>query len=232
MLVKYWMKTPAISINEHQSMQEAISRMKEFFAPMLTVLKKDKLVGVITDRDLKRASASDATTLDVHELAYLITKIKVSDIMTRNPVTVPPDYTLDETASILLHNKISGAPVVDAKGKALGVISQREIFRALISLTGSRKQGIQFAVQVEDRPGSIKEVTDIIRKHEGRLAGILTSYDRAPEGHRNVYLNTFDIPAMSVWTVERELGGVATLLYTVDRVQNRREEFKPNRRVA
>ena len=85
-------------------------------------MRKDKLVGILTDRDLKRASASDATLLDVHELNYLLTKVKVADIMSKNPITVPPDFTLEETASLLLHNKISGVPVMAADGKVIGII--------------------------------------------------------------------------------------------------------------
>jgi len=143
---------------------------------MLPVMKKGKLIGIVTDRDLKKASASDATTLEVHELLYLLTKIKVKDIMTRDVITVPPDYTVEETAQVLQKNRISGAPVVDADGQLVGTITQTDLFKVLISLTGVGSGGIQFGFLLENRPGSIKEVADVIHSFGGRMVSILTSY--------------------------------------------------------
>jgi len=163
MLVKNWMSKHTVTIGEKGSMQEALSCCTMIDIRMLPVMKKGKLVGIITDRDLKKASASDATTLEVHELLYLLTKIKVKNIMTRDVITVPPDFTVEETAQVLQKNRISGAPVVDANGQLVGAITQTDIFRVLISLTGVGNEGIQFGCQVEDRPGSIKEVADVFR---------------------------------------------------------------------
>ena len=124
MLVKNWMSPNVITINEDDSMQDALKSMKQHNIRMMPVLKNGQLVGVVTDRDLKRASASDATTLDVHELLYLISKIKVKNIMSKNPISVSPELTVEETAEVLLNNKISGAPVVDEQGKVVGTITQ------------------------------------------------------------------------------------------------------------
>lgn len=229
MLVKYWMRKDVVTVDVNDSMYEAMSLMKEHQVPMLPVLKKDNLVGVITDRDLKRASASDATSLDVHELIYLISRIKVSDIMSKNPVTVPPDYTLEETASMLLKNKISGAPVVDAQGRIAGIITQQDLFRALISLSGLEKRGVQFAFELEDRPGSIKEVTDIIRNYGGRLVSILSSYDRAPAGYRHVYIRAYELDREKMAQLTGDLRKKATMLYMVDLRENTREEYVKSR---
>ena len=83
MLVKNWMSTDLVTIDENDSMQHASAILREHQIRMLPVLKKGGLVGIVSDSDLKRASASDATLLDIHELLYLISKIKVHDIMTR-----------------------------------------------------------------------------------------------------------------------------------------------------
>lgn len=91
MLVRNWMNKEVITIDANNSMVDATQKLKERHISMLPVMKKDKLVGIITDRDLKEASASDATTLEVHELLYLISNIKVKDLMTKDPITVPPD---------------------------------------------------------------------------------------------------------------------------------------------
>jgi acetoin utilization protein AcuB len=225
MLVKNWMSKNVVTINEDDSMQDAMKLMKQHSIRMLPVLKNGVLVGVVTDRDLKRASASDATTLDVHELLYLISKIKVKNIMSKSPVAVSPDLTVEETAEILLNNKISGVPVVDEKGKVVGTITQTDLFRVLIALTGVGKRGIQLAFQVADRPGSIKDLADPIRKHGGRMVSILTSYDNVPDGFRKVYIRMYGLDRAKLPALKEELAKAAKLLYLVDHRENRREIY-------
>ncbi len=137
-------------------------------------------------------------------------------IMSKNPITVPPDYTIEETAEVLVKNKISSIPVVDNQEKLVGIITQSDLFRVLISLTGERKKGIQFAFQVEDRLGSTKELTDIIRNYNCRLASILNSYQNAPEGYRNIYIKAYQIDREKISELKNELRGKATMLYFVD----------------
>jgi acetoin utilization protein AcuB len=192
---------------------------------MLPVMKKGTLVGVVTDRDLKKASASDATTLDVHELLYLISKIKVKEIMSKKPVTIPINYTIEETATILLENNISGAPVVDNNNAVIGIITQTDIFKVVISLTGIAKKGIHFGIRVKDIPGSIKEVADIIRGFGGRLASILTSYEMVKQGYRNVYIRAYGIDRSRLKDLLSDLKNKADLMYYVDHAENKREVF-------
>jgi acetoin utilization protein AcuB len=225
MLVKYWMKQKIATVKETDSLQRAIMLMRENQQLMLPVMNNGDLVGVITDRDVKRASASDATALEIHELAYLIARITVADVMTRDVITIPLDYTLEEAAAQLLINNISGAPVVDTTGKLVGIITQREIFLALLSLTGFGKKGIQIAVEVDDRPGSIKEVTDVVRNAGGRLVSLLTSYERVPPGHRRLYVRAWAVDRDRLPSVLEEIKQKAKLLYYVDHRENKREEF-------
>jgi len=225
MLVTNWMSKNIITVDENDSMQDAMKLLKEHDIRMLPVVKKGKLVGIVTDRDLKRASASDATTLEIHELFYLLTRIKVKNLMTREVITVPPDFTVEETAEILQKNKISGAPVVDADGQIVGTITQTDLFRVLISLTGVGNKGIQFGLLVEDRPGSIKEVADIIRRYGGRMVSILSSYDQVSEGYRKVYIRMRSIERTELQNLKQELESKAGLLYMVDHFENNREIF-------
>ncbi len=225
MLVKNWMSKNVITIDADDTMQNAIKLLKEHDIRMLPVMKKSMLVGIVTDRDLKQASASDATTLEIHELLYLLTKIKVKDIMTKNPITVPPDYTAEETAQVLLESKISGAPVVDAGGQIVGTITQTDLFRVLISLTGIKNGGIQFGFQIEDRPGSIKEVEDIIREYGGRIVSILTSYDNVPMGYRKVYIRMQSIEQPLLEILKSKLIEIAAFLYMIDQREDSREIF-------
>lgn len=225
MLVKNWMSKNVITVDINDSMQEAVGLLKENEIKMLPVLKKGNLVGIITDRDLKRASASDATTLDVHELLFLVSKIKIKEIMTKDPIMIPEDFTIEETAEVLLKNKISGAPVIDNEGKVVGTITQTDLFRVLIALTGVGTKGIQFAFLLKDEPGSIKVIADAIRKYGGRMVSILTSYENATQGYRKVYIRMYDIDRAELENLKGELSEKATLLYMVDHKKNKREIY-------
>jgi acetoin utilization protein AcuB len=226
MLVKDWMSKTVVTVDMEDSMHEAIRLMKDHDIHMLPVMKRGQLVGIVTDRDVKRSSASDATTLEIHELLFLISKIKVKDIMTKDPITVAYDYTIEETAEILLKNKISGAPVMNGEGEVVGAITKADIFRALISLTGVGSRGIQFAFQIEDRPGSIREVADIIRSYGGRMVSILSSYEGVPKGYRRVYIRMYGIDRLKLPRLKDELREKATILYMVDHRENRREIYE------
>ena len=225
MLVKNWMNAPAITIDAQSSMQDAINLLKKHGISMLPVMDGKRLVGIVTDRDLKKASPSDATTLDIHELLYLLSTVKIKDIMTKKPVTVPPDLTVEETAEILLANKISGVPVVDKDGGVLGVITHTDLFKVIISLTGVGKRGIQFAFCLEDREGSILEVAQIIRQFGGRIVSLLTSYEKAPAGYRNIYVRIYDFDRAKLEALKTALKEKAKLLYLVDHKNNTREIY-------
>jgi acetoin utilization protein AcuB len=228
MLVKNWMSKKVISIDADDSMEDAMGLLKEHGIRRLPVMKNGKLVGIVTDRDLKNASASDATTLEIHELLYLLTKVKVKDIMTKDPITVPPDYTVEETAQVLLESKISGAPVVDENGEVVGIITQSDLFRVLMSLTGIENGGIQFGLQVEDRAGSIKEVADFVRIYGGRMVSILTSYDDVPAGYRKVYIRMHSVDMEKIKELNDSLSEKALLLYRIDHRQNDRRIYSEN----
>jgi len=225
MLVANWMSNNIITVDENDSMYDAMKLLKEHDIHMLPVLNKGKLAGIVTDRDLKKASASDATTLEIHELFYLLTRIRVKDLMTKEVVTVPPDFTVEETAQVLQKNKISGAPVVNSEGQIVGTITKTDLFRVLISLTGVGIGGTQFGLQVEDRAGSIKEVADIIRMYGGRMVSILSSYGEVPEGYRKVYIRMRNIERTALQNLKQKLKSIAGLLYMVDHTENNREIF-------
>ena len=226
MLVKNWMSNNVISINIDNSIQDATGLLKQYHIRMLPVVKNDRLVGIITDRDLKKASASDATSLEIHELLFLLTKIKIKDIMTQDPITVNPDWTVEETAELLLKHKISGIPVVDGKKSVVGVITQTDLFRVLISLTGIETGGIQFGFRIKDKPGSIKNIADVIRGFGGKMVSILSSYDKVPDGYRMVYIRMRNIERSRLDALKKSFEGKATLLYMIDHRENLREIFQ------
>ena len=215
MLVGNWMTKDVISVDVNDSMQDAAKLIRGHKIKHLPVMENGKLVGIVTDRDLKRASASDVTTLEIHELLFLISEIKIGDIMTKDPITIPLDCTIDEAAQILLEHKLSGAPVVDDEGQVAGVITQTDIFRVLVLFTGVKKAGIQFAFQLEDRPGSIKEVSDIMRSYGCLVVSILSGQD-VQTGYRRVYIRVRDCDRKRLKELKEELKAKANVLYVMD----------------
>ncbi|MFC1891767.1 CBS and ACT domain-containing protein [Thermodesulfobacteriota bacterium] len=225
MLVKDWMSKKLITIDINDAMADAARRLKEHNIRRLPVMKKGKLLGILTDRDLKEASASDAIALEIHELLYVLSQVKVENIMTRNPITVTPDYTVEETAQILLKNKISGVPVVDQTGNLVGIITQTDIFKVLLSFTGLPERGVSFGFMLDDQPGDIQKVVDMIRKYGGRIASILSTYESVHEGYRKVYMRMYDIDRSRLSQLREELEEKVILLYLVDYRENKREVF-------
>ncbi|MGD8563256.1 MAG: CBS domain-containing protein, partial [Desulfarculaceae bacterium] len=162
MLVKDWMTTDPIKVTPETSVMKASQLMKENSIRHLPVVNdKDGVVGIVSDRDLKEASPSKATTLDVHELYYLLSELKVKDIMSRKVYAINPLDTVEKAAVIMLEHRVTGIPVVE-DGRLVGILSQGDVFRVLTTITGIYRGGTLFAFSLEDRPGSIKEVADIV----------------------------------------------------------------------
>ncbi len=233
MLVVNWMSTRLVGIEPEESMSQAIRLLKENHIGRLPVITKDgKLVGIVSDKDLKRAGASDATSLEVHELAYLLSRVKVKDIMTPKPVTAHIHDTIEEAALAMLEHKISGVPVVDDGGQVVAMLTQSDIFRALIALTGVTRGGIQFAMDLPDEPGTIKVAGDIIRKYGGRMVSILSTYDRVAEGRRKVYIRMKSVDRNNLMQIKEELSRVGVLLYILDSRERTKELISVGRATA
>lgn len=226
MLVKNWMSKEVITVDADDSMQNAIYILQEQNIKMLPVMEDEKIVGIITDRDLKKASPSDATTLDMHELLFLISKIKVRDLMKEPIHTARLDDTVEEAAALLLEKKISGLPVLDQHDRLVGIITRSDIFRVLISLSGLGKKGIQFAIRIKDMPGIIKEVRELIHEYGARTASILSSSDNAPEGYLNFYFRIYQIDREKLPSLLDRIKEKGTLLYMVDHRENKRTIFE------
>lgn len=130
--VKEWMTTPVVSISPNVSIVNAHQIMKENGVRRLPVLENERLVGIVTLGDIREASPSDATTLSIWELNYLWAQLTVEKVMTRKVMTISEDSPILDAAQIMLDHKVSGLPVLDDKGKVVGVITESDIFRMLI----------------------------------------------------------------------------------------------------
>jgi acetoin utilization protein AcuB len=189
MYVSDWMTKKVIILYPDDYLSDAIAMMRQHGIRHLPVLKNDRLKGILSDRDIKEYSPSKATTLDVYELHYLLAKTKVREVMTEKVITTEPGTPVEVAALMMLDKSIGCLPVME-QGRLCGIISDKDIFRALVDITGVRYGGNRICVTIEDRPGSIKEVADIVRKHKFRLQGILTSYEGVREGYRRVVIRT------------------------------------------
>jgi acetoin utilization protein AcuB len=189
MFVADWMTKQVITVGPDDSVSHAMHVMKEKGIKHLPVLKGGRLVGVISDRDIKAFCPSKATALDVYEINYLLAKATVKEAMGRQLTTTTQDTPVEGAALVMLEGNIGCLPVVD--GEALvGIISDRDIFRALVDITGVRHPGHRVCLVLPDRPGSIREVADRIRSHGFSLHGILSSYEKVPKGSRRVVIRT------------------------------------------
>jgi acetoin utilization protein AcuB len=189
MYVSDWMTKKVFSVEPDAYLSDALSLMKEKGIKHVPVVKGGKLKGIISDRDIKEYSPSKATSLDIYELHYLLAKTKIKDMMTTGVITTTSDAPVEEAAMIMLDRGIGCLPVLD-NDNLTGIISDKDIFRALVDITGVRHGGNRVCVTIEDRAGSIKEVADIVRKHNFRLQGILTSYEGVKDGYRRVVIRT------------------------------------------
>lgn len=182
MQIRHWMTPTVITVTPDTSLLKAGKLMRENNVRRLPVVDKDgRVVGIVSDRDVRDASPSKATTLDTYELRYLLAELKVSQIMSKNPVVISPDDTVEKAAMIMLDHKIGGLPVVNAENRIEGIISEQDVFKVLVDITGIREPGFQIGFAIENRQGAMKPVFDLIRRRGGRILSVLTDNNREEE---------------------------------------------------
>jgi acetoin utilization protein AcuB len=131
-LVRDWMTHMVITVTPETTLTDAERVMVTKTIRRLPVIEDGQLVGIVTYGDIRRALPSAATSLNIWELNYLLAKVKVSEIMTPNPITVSQNATIGEAAQLMLNNMISGLPVVDGQGDLVGIITESDIFRLVV----------------------------------------------------------------------------------------------------
>lgn len=189
MLIRDWMTTDVITATPETSMLKVSKMMKEYDIRRVPVVDaQNKVVGIVSDRDVKDASPSKATTLDMHELYYLLSEIKVRDIMTPDPVTVEVRDTVERVALLMEERAIGGLPVVDDEGSLVGIITDHDVFKVLVHITGVRHGGVQVALAVEDLPGAMRPIFDLLREYDASLISMLTSDSKRGGNWREVFL--------------------------------------------
>jgi len=188
MFVSKWMTPKVITVDKNDSLGSALRLMRENRIRRLPVVSGGKLVGIVSDRDLKGALPSRATSLDVWELHGLIDRLKIGDIMTKNVITTTPGATIERVAMIMMEKKIEGIPVLDAKGSLVGIVTEGDVFRALTEVTGVGQKSTRISLLIPDTPGSIMEVADLVRAKGGKIFSILSTKAKVPNGQRELVM--------------------------------------------
>ena len=135
MHVKEHMSAPALTIAPETSFQDALKLMHERKIRRLPIVDQDGvLVGIVSERDLLHAAPSPATSLSIWELNYLLWRLQVKDLMSKDVLTVTPDTPLQNAATMMIEKKIGGMPVVDEERRVVGVITETDIFKALVEI--------------------------------------------------------------------------------------------------
>lgn len=174
MLVGERMSHPVITIHPDTPMQDALSLMrKENIRRLPVVNKRGQLVGIVSEMDLMQASPSDATTLSIWELNYLLSKIKINEIMTKEVQTVSTDTPLEEAARIMADSKIGGLPVVK-NGEVVGIITETDLFKIFLEMLGARDSGVRVAVLVPNVPGELAQLTKAVFDLGGNIIALGT----------------------------------------------------------
>jgi acetoin utilization protein AcuB len=173
MLVGERMTSPVIFVAPDMPVQDALIQMRKDKVSRYPVMKKGKLVGIVSEDDLLNASPSDATSLSVWEINYLLSKITVERVMTKEVVTVTEDTPIEEAARLMADHRIGGILVVRGKD-VVGIITQTDIFRIFLNMLGGRQPGWRVVVMVKNEPGLLHKLTQAIDEVGGNIIAITT----------------------------------------------------------
>jgi acetoin utilization protein AcuB len=165
-----------VTINPEASFFDARNVIHEKGIRHLPVVdKNNRVVGIVTDRDIRQAAPSDATLLSVQELNYLLGKLKVSSFMTPKDklITITPDTLIEEAVQLMHDNKIGCLPVLEG-GKLYGIFTETDALDHLVDIFGFKQKGTRLTLALEDKPGSLLGILEVVKKHNLNVISIVT----------------------------------------------------------
>lgn len=174
MFVANRMTANPVCVTSETSLVEAMEIMRTRKFRRLPVVNAGKLVGIVTDRDVRRASASPATTLDIFELKYLLDKVHVKDIMSKEVVTIRDDASIEEAALSLYTHRIGGLVVLDKVGAVVGIITETDLFKTFVDIMGLPDGKTRITIDVSDRVGVIHEVAEVFADMGINISSMVT----------------------------------------------------------
>jgi len=181
MRVRDIMSTNVVAVSEETSIHDARKIMEAHKIRRLPVLKKDKLVGLVTMHMLLEASPSPATALSIHELHYLLTKMTVKDIMVKKPYTISPDMPPEDALQLGQEMGYGGFPVVE-NGRLVGLVTESDIVRLMTRVLGVAKKGKRITIKASSVFGNMQEIMSILDKNKIVLLSLMTLKEPDEEG--------------------------------------------------
>lgn len=170
MLVRDRMSPDPVTITPQHTIADAFALLRENKIRRLPVVDKGKLVGIMTERDLREISPSPATSLSIFEINYLFSKMTIVKVIKKQKlITIGPDAYLEEAALLMRDNKIGSIPVVE-EGRLVGIITESNIFDAFIEIMGLDEPGTRLNLGIQDKPGELARIADIIFKRGGDVS--------------------------------------------------------------
>jgi acetoin utilization protein AcuB len=170
MLIRERMTRNPVLCAPDVSVTDAFDLMKKARIRRMPVVDKNgKLVGIVSDKDLLRVTPSTATTLSAYEIPYLLSKVKVSDVMMKKVITVLEDTPIEEAARIMVDNKIGGLPVVNESYAVVGIITETDIFKTFLELIGARRSGVRITMIVKDKRGELARISQAVADIGGNI---------------------------------------------------------------
>jgi len=175
------MRRPVITVRAEMPIQEALKLMHtEHIRRVPVVDARGRLVGLVSEMDLLKASPSEATSLSIWEVHYLLSKITVERVMTREVITVTEQTPIEEAARIMADNEIGGLPVMRGR-ELVGIVTETDLFRVFLELLGAREAGIRLAALVANRPGELAKLTSAVYQAGGNFLALVTSLGDSTE---------------------------------------------------
>jgi acetoin utilization protein AcuB len=193
---------PDASVTEVRSLMD---REKISHLPVLD--KNNTLTGIITRKDLIKASPSDATTLDMYEISYLLTKMKTAEIMEKKVITVDENEVVEEAALLMADKNIGCLPVM--RGSLLvGIITDTDLFHVFINAFGARHVGVRVTLNMGEHPGQIAAVTAAIAEKGGNIVAMVTA-EGDDVAHRRITLKTEGLSKAEMETIIKSMDDVS-----------------------
>jgi acetoin utilization protein AcuB len=192
MLVKERMSRPVITVRPDLPIQEALRQMhRERVRRFPAVDQRGRLVGIVSERDLLHAAPSDATSLTIWEINYLVSKITVGRVMTREVITIAEDTPVEEAARVMADHKIGGLPVV-RDDKVVGIITETDLFKIFLEMLGAREPGVRLTAMVPNAPGGLARLTEAIHERGGSILALGTFLGESSE-NREITMKVADL---------------------------------------
>lgn len=161
MAVKDFMTRKVVYFSPDTTIAHAADMMREQKLHRLPVIENDQLVGLVTEGTIAEASPSKATSLSIYEMNYLLNKTKVGDVMIRDVVTISQFASLEDATYLMLKNKIGILPVVDNE-QLYGVITDRDIFKAFLEVSGYGEEGVRLRFVTENKVGVLEQIIRLL----------------------------------------------------------------------